>query len=205
MMFTRCEIGRADVLLRWSSPAESNSHFMDEGFICKSSLPCHFQDCLSTGESYFQISQRQPASFFFYYYFLGVGGLQIFCCRLSWLYAIFFYLQTAVSKTCRITWTNPDWISRRYAAEANFRAAIFCGSLSPLPRCRSCWWRREKRKSPREPQAHIDWSFPKETSADWLGPLLWFSQAPPFGQFRTPPDNRSQSTRKRWAKDPLHN
>lgn len=90
MMFTRCEIGRADVLLRWSSPAESNSHFMDEGFICKSSLPCHFQDCLSTGESYFQISQRQPASLFFYYYFLGVGGLQIFCCRLSWLYAIFF-------------------------------------------------------------------------------------------------------------------
>lgn len=65
MMFTRCEIGRAAVLLRWSPPAKSNSHFMDEGFICKSSLPCHFQDCLSTGESYFQISQGQRASFLF--------------------------------------------------------------------------------------------------------------------------------------------
>lgn len=174
MMFTRCEIGRADVLLRWSSPAKSNSHFMDEGFICKSSLPCHFQDCLSTGESYFQISQGQPASIFFIIIFLGDGGLQIFCCRLSWLYAIFFIRKRPWVKLAVL----PEQTPTEFHAGTLLRQISglrFSVALSPIPRCRSCWWRREKGESPWEPQAHIDWSFPKETSADWLGPLLWFS------------------------------
>lgn len=86
-------------------PTKSNSHFMDEGFICKGSLPCHFQDCLSTGESYFQISQGHPAIFFHMIIFLrgnvcvclcargqgeGAGGLQILCCRLLIVHIFLF-------------------------------------------------------------------------------------------------------------------
>lgn len=55
-MFTRCKIRSADMLPRskqtcWS--LKSNSHFRDERFISKSSLPCHFQDCLATGGIFF--------------------------------------------------------------------------------------------------------------------------------------------------------